>query len=215
MSHLLYNCPGITHVELEKLMHPLYELRIRTWRPYWFGCHKIWSDMSSRSIADLQLRRCKKINQGLPYCQIEENPIGYYLHLLMWFCLQSWVFQTLRGTSFAQKAMAGNTNALAASYSTNWWDIVTCFSAMEEHIIPLQLSDVKIKHDKIICFFLSECKCKRHSGGYSASFWGRQSSSWRVLQDGMDLRPLPLIPNRFDLSHDTILKAINDNWMEV
>lgn len=124
----------------KKLMPPLYELRIRTWRPYWFGCHKIWSDMSSRSIADLQLRRCKKINQGLPCCQIEENPIGYYLHLLMWFCSQSWVFQTLRGTSFAQEAMAGNTNELAASYSTNWWVhfqiIATCFSVMEEHIIP-------------------------------------------------------------------------------
>lgn len=143
----------------QKLMHPLYELRIRTWRPYWCGCHKIWSDMSSRSIADLQLRRCKKIKQGLPCCQIEENPIRYYLHLLMWFCSQSRVFQTLRGTSFAQEAMAGNTNALAASYSTDWrvpfQILVTCISAMEEHIIPLQLSDVKIMHNEIICFYLS------------------------------------------------------------
>ena len=143
----------------KKLMHPRCELRIRTWRPYWCGCHKIWSDMSSRSIADLQLRRCKKINQGLPCCQIEENPIRYYLHLLMWFCSQSRVFQTLRGTSFAQEAMAGNTNALAASYSTDWrvpfQIIVTCFSAMEEHIIPIQLSDVKIMHAEIICFYLS------------------------------------------------------------
>ena len=77
----------------------------------------------------------------------------------MWFCSQSRVFQTLRGTSFAQEAMAGNTNALAASYSTDWrvpfQIIVTCFSAMEEHIIPIQLSDVKIMHAEIICFYLS------------------------------------------------------------
>lgn len=39
-----------------KLMHPLHGLQICTGRPYSFGCHKIWSDMSSRSIADLQLR---------------------------------------------------------------------------------------------------------------------------------------------------------------